>query len=106
EILEDPPPGYLFVCPLTDLQCGPSLFRWPDLAAYWSRDPFGAERLTSEAAGRLGFPEIKLTTRVCGASCDRRTYDGLRTFHRAKGFNPETQDVARYLGHPLLEYPG
>ncbi|KAJ7111773.1 hypothetical protein C8R44DRAFT_882828 [Mycena epipterygia] len=34
---------------------------------------------------------------------DASVYAGLRQFHRAKGFDPESQDVARLLGHPLFQ---
>ncbi|KAJ7205504.1 hypothetical protein GGX14DRAFT_397649 [Mycena pura] len=30
-------------------------------------------------------------------------YDGLREFHQAKGFDPDSQDVAQHPGYPLYE---
>ncbi|KAJ7153842.1 hypothetical protein C8R46DRAFT_897824, partial [Mycena filopes] len=71
--------------------------------AYWSLDPSGVERLSTEEATRLGFPPLELTTKVWGMSWDASVYDGLRQFHQAKGFNPESQDVARHLGYPLYQ---
>ncbi|KAJ6522046.1 hypothetical protein B0H19DRAFT_900630, partial [Mycena capillaripes] len=66
--------------------------------AYWSLDPVGVDRLTAEEATELGFPSIRLNSTIDGVSWDATVYAGLRRFHKAKGFNPDSQDVARYLG--------
>ncbi|KAJ7711175.1 hypothetical protein B0H16DRAFT_1900719 [Mycena metata] len=95
------PPGYLFLCPTTDFQTRPSSFRWPECPAYWSLDPSGVERLSTEEATQLGFPSFQLTTRICGKFWDTSVYAGLCQFHQAKGFDPDSQDVARHLGKPL-----
>ncbi|KAJ6518077.1 hypothetical protein C8R47DRAFT_5212 [Mycena vitilis] len=100
---KDLPIGYLFFCPSADFQIGPSSFRWPECPAYWSLDPSGIERLSTEEATRLGFPSIQLKTRICLCSWDASVYAGLRQFHQAKGFDPDSQDLARHLGHRLLE---
>ncbi|KAJ7337025.1 hypothetical protein DFH08DRAFT_648965, partial [Mycena albidolilacea] len=70
---------------------------------YWSFDPTGADPLRSEDAANLGFPSLKLSTTVWGYSWDASVYTGIRQFHRAKGFDPDGQDVARQLGCPLYE---
>ncbi|KAJ7256636.1 hypothetical protein C8J57DRAFT_1074877 [Mycena rebaudengoi] len=103
--LEHPPSGYLFVCPEKDLQIGPSSFRLPDFPAYWSLDPSGAERLSPEEAAELGFPSIRLDTFVLVASWSANVYAALRQFHQAKGFDPDSQDIARHLGYPLYHLP-
>ncbi|KAJ7899757.1 hypothetical protein B0H13DRAFT_2518450, partial [Mycena leptocephala] len=103
EALEHCPPGYLFVCPEKYLQIGPSSFRFPDCPAYWSLDPLGAERLSPEEAADLGFPSIGLITIIFPDSWDAGVYSGLRQFHQAKGFDPDSQEVARHLGYPLLQ---
>ncbi|KAJ7717394.1 hypothetical protein B0H16DRAFT_1897984 [Mycena metata] len=100
---EDSPPGYLFLCPGTDFQLGPSSFRWPDCPAYWSLDPSGVDRLSSEEVTQRGFPSFQLTTQVHERSWDTSVYAGLRQFHQAKGFDPESQDVARHLGERLYK---
>jgi hypothetical protein len=105
EVSEHAPPGYLFVCPEKDLQIGPSSFRFPDCPAYWSLDPSGVERLSSEEATELGFPYIELITSIVADSWDADVYAGLRQFHQAKGFDPESQDVAKHLGYPLCQLP-
>ncbi|KAJ7226517.1 hypothetical protein C8J57DRAFT_203180 [Mycena rebaudengoi] len=97
------PEGFLFLCPPTDFQTGSSSLCWPDFPAYWSLDPQGAERLSTKDATQLGFPSIVLITEVCGYSWDKSVYAGLRQFHQAKGFNPDSQEVARYLGESLYQ---
>ncbi|KAJ7858600.1 hypothetical protein B0H13DRAFT_1471805, partial [Mycena leptocephala] len=73
---------------------------WPDCPAYWSLDPAGVKRLGTEEAVHFGFPSIELTTTVFGRSWDASVYAGLRQFHRAKGFDPDSQEVASHLGQP------
>lgn len=101
--MQDPPEGYLFVCPPENFRTGATSVRWPRCPAYWSLDPSGAERLNMEEATLLGFPAIELTTNIRAYSWDASAYIGLRQFHQAKGFDPESQDIARYCGHQLLQ---
>lgn len=103
-----PKDGYLFLCPLEDLQSGDvsgKRFRHPDLAAYWSLDPSGIERLSHWKANILGFPSLAFKMKIWGRSWDDSVYSGLRQFHRGKGFDPESQDVARHMGIPLYRSP-
>jgi hypothetical protein len=103
----DIPHGYLFLCPLQDLQGNsPSEFRHPACPAYWSLDPSGAQRLGSEEAERLGFPSFTLGMAAITRSWDDLVYAGIREFHQAKGFDPYSQDVARELGYPLYKLCG
>ncbi|KAJ7036913.1 hypothetical protein C8F04DRAFT_457210 [Mycena alexandri] len=97
----DPPAGFLFICPREDFRTGLTSFRWPNCPVYWSLDPEGVEVLSTEEAARLGFPSFQLTTKVHGKFWDASVYAGLRKFHQAKGFDPDSQDVALHLGHPL-----
>ncbi|KAJ7712071.1 hypothetical protein B0H14DRAFT_689969 [Mycena olivaceomarginata] len=99
----DEPDGYLFVCPSEDFRVGPNLFRWPDCPAYWSLDPSGAARLSTEDAKILGFPIIHIETMLHGDSWDSSVYDGLRQFHRGKGFDPDGQEAAIHYSYPLYE---
>jgi hypothetical protein len=103
---EDPPMGYLFLCPRDHFQMGLFSFRWPHCPAYWSLDPSGVERLSAEDATYLGFPSISLSTEIGGRSWDGSVYAGLCQFHQAKGFDPDTQDVARHLHHSLYQLVG
>jgi hypothetical protein len=100
---QDGPSGYLFLCPAKDFQTGPSSFRWPDCPAYWSVDPAGAQRLSPDETARLGFPSIQLITEVREWSWDSSVYSGLRQFHQAKGFDADSQDIARHIGYPLYQ---
>ncbi|KAJ6555876.1 hypothetical protein B0H19DRAFT_1262014 [Mycena capillaripes] len=100
---EDCPAGFLFLCPTDDFRTGPFSFCCPECPAYWSLDPLGVERLTTEQATELGFPSLQLKTRIVTRSWDASVYAGLRQLHKAKGFDPDSQDVARYLGDPLYQ---
>ncbi|KAF8214463.1 hypothetical protein K438DRAFT_1801466 [Mycena galopus ATCC 62051] len=95
DMTKKPPEGFLFLAPPTDFQTGSSSLCWPDFPAYWSLDP--------KDARQLGFPSIVLTTEVRGYSWDKTVYAGLRQFHQAKGFDPDSQEVARYLGESLYQ---
>ncbi|KAJ6464504.1 hypothetical protein C8R45DRAFT_500990 [Mycena sanguinolenta] len=109
QIAEKPdiPEGYLFVCPPQDFRVGiephANLYQWPDCSVYWSLDPSGADRLSTEDARILGFPAIHIETTIGGRSWDRNVYEGLRHFHEGKGLDPESREVARQLGYPLYE---
>ncbi|KAJ6452770.1 hypothetical protein C8R45DRAFT_638009 [Mycena sanguinolenta] len=95
------PEGYLFLCPAEDFQVGPSLFCWPECPAYWSLDPSGTNRLSTEDASLLGFPSFEMITAIRMISWDEIIYAGVRQFQLAKGFHPYSQDTARHLNHPL-----
>ncbi|KAJ7111778.1 hypothetical protein C8R44DRAFT_711334 [Mycena epipterygia] len=97
------PDGYLFLCPPEDFQIGPCSFRRPDCPAYWSLDPSGVEHLSRDEATRLGFPFMDFDINGYGKSWDASVYTGLREFHQAKGFNPDSQEIARHLGYPLYQ---
>ncbi|KAJ6576935.1 hypothetical protein DFH09DRAFT_1310959 [Mycena vulgaris] len=98
------PPGYLFLCPLRDFESEiPSHFRLPECPAYWSLDPSGAERLSTEEADELGFPRLECKMNVWVCSWDESVYNGLRKFHEGKGYDPYSQDVARDRGYSLYE---
>ncbi|KAJ7664147.1 hypothetical protein B0H17DRAFT_303547 [Mycena rosella] len=102
--MEHIPLGYLFLCPLADLQSDdPSCFRHVECPAYWSLDLSGTERLSTEDAEKLEFPAIELEMEAHGWACDASVYDGLREFHRAKGFDPYSHDVALQLEHTLFQ---
>jgi hypothetical protein len=100
---QNEPSGYLFLGPTKDFHTGPSSFTWPDLPAYWSLDQEGHGRLSAEEAIHIGFPSLRLETKLYGDSWPASVYAGLRQFHEGKGFDPESQDVARHLGYPLFQ---
>ncbi|KAF7337201.1 hypothetical protein MSAN_02272400 [Mycena sanguinolenta] len=97
------PDGYLFVCPPEDFRTGKNSLKWSDCPAYWSLDPSGTVRLSLEDAKSLGFPIIHIGTVSSGYSWDERVYQGLRKFHAGKGFDPNSQEVAKHAGYPLFE---
>jgi hypothetical protein len=95
--------AYLFRCPVQHFYdfFGVSSVQIPDRPAYWSLDEDGSSCLTSEEATRLGLPAIQLETTVRGWRWDAPVYEGLSRFHASKGFDPNSQDVARHLSYPL-----
>ncbi|KAJ7821418.1 hypothetical protein B0H13DRAFT_1660301, partial [Mycena leptocephala] len=48
------------------------------------------------------IPSIRSLTSIYIDSWDADVYAALRQFHRAKGFDPDSQDVARHLGYPFI----
>lgn len=56
-----------------------------------------------EDATEIGFPSIEFWISIVGYYWDASSYAGIRQFHEAKGFNPDSQDVARHLGHELYQ---
>ncbi|KAJ6555820.1 hypothetical protein B0H19DRAFT_1376843 [Mycena capillaripes] len=78
---EDPPAGFLFLCPTEDFRTGQFSFWWPECPAYWSLDPLGNERLTAEEATELGFPTFQLSTKVLPPYRGPRSALNLRAIH-------------------------
>ncbi|KAJ6602037.1 hypothetical protein DFH09DRAFT_861122, partial [Mycena vulgaris] len=98
------PSAYLFLCPVTDLRSDTSgRFRIPECAAYWSLDPYGLDGMSPEEAQQAGFPAVELKMQARGRRWEDSVYAGLRQFHAGKGFDPDSQEVARHLGYPLFE---
>ncbi|KAF7374119.1 hypothetical protein MSAN_00293100 [Mycena sanguinolenta] len=93
-----PPNGYLFLCPPKDFKMGASWsVRWPECPAYWSLDSSGAEQLSAQDAANLGFPAVLMSSTLAGRSWDASVYAGLRQFHQAKGFDPDSDELVRHL---------
>ncbi|KAJ7094180.1 hypothetical protein C8R44DRAFT_718594 [Mycena epipterygia] len=98
------PEGYLFLCPVEHLR--DEYGRWllnPECPGYWSLDPSGSQRLSPEEASRLGFPAFKFEMEVALKSWHESVYAALSRFHAGKGFDPNSQDLARHLGQLLYE---
>ncbi|KAJ7509072.1 hypothetical protein B0H11DRAFT_1362570 [Mycena galericulata] len=96
--------GHLFVCPSEELRSENGAFiARPECPAYWSLDPCGCERLSPEEASARGFPSFEWERELYLLTWDEPVYTGLRQFHAGKGFDPNTQDVARHFGCPLYE---
>ncbi|KAJ7636193.1 hypothetical protein FB45DRAFT_1024325 [Roridomyces roridus] len=98
------PDGYLFLCPTEHFQIGPNSFQCPELPWYWSLDETGAHPLSESDSLQRGFPSVELHTTVDIRTWNARIYEALRHFYRGKGFDPESQEVALWLGQPLY-YP-
>ncbi|KAJ7203531.1 hypothetical protein GGX14DRAFT_461415, partial [Mycena pura] len=87
--------GYLFLCPLEDLQPDmPGVFRSPACPAYWSFDPSGIERLCPADACALGFPRINVQVELWGKCWNSSVYAGISRFHEVKQFDPSQQEAS------------
>ncbi|KAK7029963.1 hypothetical protein R3P38DRAFT_2621983 [Favolaschia claudopus] len=95
--------AFLFLCPPESFPVGPLSFKCPECVGYWSFDPSGLDRLSSEQAAELGFPKICSSVEGIFWHWSDTVYASLRQFHQGKGFDPDSQDLARHLGHPLYE---
>ncbi|KAJ7617808.1 hypothetical protein FB45DRAFT_214915 [Roridomyces roridus] len=100
------PDGYLFLCPLDHYFRVPEhsgYFQLPECPWFWSFDPQGQSRLTAEEAEIHGFPTMEMHIKVWGKSWDASVYEALRQLHAAKGFDPDSQELAIHLGQPLFQ---
>jgi hypothetical protein len=70
---------------------------------YWSFDPTGLDRLTHEMAEDIGLPTPQFSVEATGWRLGKSTLDMVRKFHAAKGFDPDSQDVAIAMGYPLVD---
>ncbi|KAJ7431351.1 hypothetical protein B0H11DRAFT_2298404 [Mycena galericulata] len=100
---ESLPAGYLFLCPLEDLELhGSGRFKLSQHQAFWSLHSSGTPELSAAEATELGFPPPLLEMHVDVRLWEEgRVYTALRQFHKAKGFDPEGQGIARHLGYPM-----
>ncbi|KAJ7189458.1 hypothetical protein GGX14DRAFT_325194, partial [Mycena pura] len=64
---------------------------------YWSLHRSGTNRLTAEQADELGFPPVNFKARAHGYSWDSDIYAMYHDFHQGKGFDPESEDIARRM---------
>ncbi|KAJ6541305.1 hypothetical protein B0H10DRAFT_1970767 [Mycena sp. CBHHK59/15] len=55
------------------------------------------------SAESLGLPDIELRMAVVGWLWDDSVYDEVRQFHKAKGFDPCSQEAALAMGHALYQ---
>ncbi|KAJ7057452.1 hypothetical protein C8F01DRAFT_332696 [Mycena amicta] len=91
---EGAPNGYLFYRPPLHRKCS---------QVFWSLDPLGRERLSWKEARTRGFPKLKFSEYANTWNWDASMHEEVRAMHIAKGFDPDSQDVARHLGYPLFE---
>ncbi|KAK7029954.1 hypothetical protein R3P38DRAFT_3188871 [Favolaschia claudopus] len=98
-----PSNGYLFLCPPESLQIAHASFKLPEHIGYFSLDSSGLDRLSMEQAAEFGFPTLSISVWGAGSYWRDTFYAGLRQFHQGKGFDPNSQDVARHLNLPLYQ---
>ncbi|KAJ7243608.1 hypothetical protein B0H12DRAFT_830210 [Mycena haematopus] len=97
---------YLFLLPVSlDTSDGHLAAHLPaeNETYYWSFDCDGSEKLSPDSIEELGLPNVTFKAYAYGRRWDRKVYDTIANFHRIKGFDPYSQDVAIELGYPLLD---
>jgi hypothetical protein len=70
---------------------------------YWAFDPAGLDRLTHEIAEDIGLPTPEFTIVPYGLFLPEVETNLIREFHAAKGFDPESQDIAIAMRYPLVD---
>ncbi|KAJ7050655.1 hypothetical protein C8F01DRAFT_1067498 [Mycena amicta] len=106
KVVPSPPKqAYLFLCPLEDMRSSEGRFVHPNMAAFWSLDPSGRTRLSHWNATMFGLPTLSFKMKVWARSWTEGMYSALREFHAGKGFDPDSQDIAKELGVPLYSSP-
>jgi hypothetical protein len=73
---------------------------------YWSFHPEGIHRLPQDALDELNLPQVTFRAQVYGKCWTHEVYNLIADFHRTKGFDPTSQDVAIELGYPLVDVDG
>jgi hypothetical protein len=70
---------------------------------YWAFDPAGLDQLTREIAEDIGLPTPEFTIVPLGLMLEEEETNLIREFHAAKGFDPESQDIAIAMAYPLVD---
>ncbi|KAK6966768.1 hypothetical protein R3P38DRAFT_3152229 [Favolaschia claudopus] len=77
--------------------------QYPAEQPYWF-DTWHQESLSADKAERLGLPVIELSIDFESVYLDKSTLELIRAFHQGKGFDPDSQNIAKHLGHPLYYF--
>lgn len=101
-----PPQFFFFICPADfELNCGLPVVQVPGTGqAYWSSDPLGSGKFSTDIAVLFDLPELEFRSEACHHSFGSHYWDILRKVHQNRGFDPDTQDVARHLNYPLFKF--
>jgi hypothetical protein len=75
----------------------------PANSFYWSLDPAGTTRLSTEESDALGIPRLRFLLLVGGNFWHEYHYSAIRDFLRAKGVDAYSHDLPHLLGLPLVE---
>lgn len=100
-------PVYIF---LQDLVVSPAKHRVYFPGMFWAWDPEGDQRLSDEEVdmhlAQFGSTLQDLTLNAyCrySAKWKQYHYDVIREVHERLGFNPDTREVAEFMGYPPIE---
>ncbi|KAK7057845.1 hypothetical protein R3P38DRAFT_3169351 [Favolaschia claudopus] len=92
----------LFLPPAKDLLSPDGArLQYSNRAPYWSLHPSGNPPLAPELVSALGLPSVQTKISINGIFFSPQFYESIAQFHRQKGFDPTSQDVAREMGLPL-----
>ncbi|KAK7057839.1 hypothetical protein R3P38DRAFT_1187942 [Favolaschia claudopus] len=69
---------------------------------YWSFQHSGNSPLSPEEAAIFGLPSVETKIRMAGIYYSPQFYESIAQFHRHKGFDATSQDVARKMGYQLF----
>ncbi|KAJ7768003.1 hypothetical protein B0H14DRAFT_358589 [Mycena olivaceomarginata] len=97
---------YLFLCnPQVEVLDGQlTVINPPDAEKYyWAFDPTGLDQLPHEIAEDIGLPTPKFRIEPHSLYLREEETNLIREFHAAKGFDPESQDVAIAMRYPLVD---
>ncbi|KAJ6484157.1 hypothetical protein C8R45DRAFT_931608 [Mycena sanguinolenta] len=95
---------YLFLFdPCVRIQNGRTSVKIPATshAYYWSFQHDGSHRLSDEMLEEIVPPQVLFEARIVGHTWSDVDYELIREFSLAKGFNPNSNDVAIELGYLL-----
>ncbi|KAJ7107756.1 hypothetical protein C8R44DRAFT_804182 [Mycena epipterygia] len=94
---------FLFLSPIGAVHTGSLAGLAYPVPAYWSFEPSGSRGILPEDAVALGIPTLSVKAELLGWRRSTEIYQGLVEFHRSKGFNPDSPDIALHPGLPLYQ---
>lgn len=100
-------PVYLFLPDLV-VSAAKNQVSFPEI--FWALDPEGSQRLTDEEVdmylAQIGLKLQDITLEVhypYYSKWEQYHYDIVREVHQRLGFNPDTREVAEFMGYPPIE---
>ncbi|THU78689.1 hypothetical protein K435DRAFT_876356 [Dendrothele bispora CBS 962.96] len=100
---------FLFIAPVTLNRCpesGSTEARWFTNGRdhyFWSFDPSGSTPLSRRTCNILGLPKYRTSISSMVHNLFDYQYEAAKYLQEIQGFDPLTQDYARFCGLPLLE---
>ncbi|KAF7299895.1 hypothetical protein HMN09_00997100 [Mycena chlorophos] len=73
--------------------------------AYWALDRYGNQPLDATAAHAFGLPDLLIEAIVTVVHYPQTYYEEIKSVHKARGFDPQSADIALSLGYPAFRLP-